>query len=252
MFETLPVLTVLQHDPDVPLDRFAAWLEGVETRVVRLDDGEPVPAVDALGAGLLVLGGDQNAYDDERAPWLPATRRLLADAVAADVPVLGICLGHQLLAAALGGRVEVAPPPGREAGIVPVMWRPEAREDPVLGAAIAAAAPDVVAAGELGGALVPSMHADAVVDLPAGGRWLAFSTMYPFQAMRVGSALGVQFHPEASPELLARWAASSGEDAAAVLAQARARDAHVAPVGRAIAQAFAAQVRAAARQRLAA
>jgi GMP synthase (glutamine-hydrolysing) len=199
-----------------------------------------------------VLGGNQNAYDDERAPWMPATRRLLVDAVAADVPVLGICLGHQLLAAALGGRVEVAPPPGRESGVVPVMWRPEAREDPVLGAAVAAGTPDVAPAGELGGALVPSMHADAVVELPADGRWLAFSTQYPFQAMRVGSALGVQFHPEASPELLARWAESAGEDAAAVLAQARAHDAHVAPVGRAIAQAFAAQVRLAAETTLAA
>ena len=239
-------LTVLQHDPDVPLDRFGDWLEGVELRVVRAWEGAPIPAVGEVGAGLLVLGGAMNAYDDARFPWLPATRRLLADAVARDVPVLGICLGHQLLAVALGGRVEVAAPPGREAGMATLTWRGPAREDPVLGAAVRAgeAAGREAAGGAVAAVRQPSMHADAVVELPEGATWLAHSDVYPFQAMRIGSALGVQFHPEASPELLGRWAEQDGEDAAAILADARAHDHAAAPVSRAIARAFAAQVRA--------
>ncbi|MFH5824841.1 type 1 glutamine amidotransferase [Georgenia sp. AZ-5] len=245
MLQTQPILTVLQHDRDVPLDRFATWLDGVETRVVRLFDGEAVPTLSEAGAGLLVLGGAQNAYDDERAPWLPATRELLAAAVRADLPVLAICLGHQLLAAALGGRVEVAAPPGREVGIVPVTWRPDAASDPVLGPVVRAAQ-TAGADAPANGVLQPSMHGDAVVELPPGGQWLASSAMYPFQAMRVGSALGVQFHPEASPELLARWAAGHGDDGAALEAEARAHDEHVSVAGRALAQAFASEVRAAA------
>ncbi|MFD1505549.1 type 1 glutamine amidotransferase [Georgenia yuyongxinii] len=251
MRTSLPVLTVIQHDPDVPLGRFAAWLEGaVEVRVVRAWL-EPLPAASGLGDGLLVLGGRTNAYDDERSPWIAGTRALLADAVARAVPVLGICLGHQMLAAALGGRVEVGAPPGREAGLVRVMWRPEARVDPVLGAAVRvgeelADGGDVPALADHGGVLQPSMHADAVVELPPGAQWLAFSAMYPFQAIRVGSALGVQFHPEADPEQLGRWAARHGDDAEVVAAAARAHDAEVVAVGRALAQAFAAQVRQAA------
>ncbi|WP_127131133.1 type 1 glutamine amidotransferase [Georgenia sp. SYP-B2076] len=241
----MPILTVLQHDTDVPLDRFSDWLAGVELRVIRAWEGDAVPAVDEVGDGLLVLGGAMNAYDDARAPWLPATRRLLADAVARAVPVLGICLGHQLLAVALGGRVEVAAPPGREAGMAPITWRPDAGQDPVLGAAVHAGEAAVRADGASAASAVrqPSMHADAVVDLPPGAVWLAHSDMYPFQAMRVGSAVGVQFHPEASPELLGRWAEQDGDDAATIVADARAREAETAPVSRAIAQAFAAQVR---------
>lgn len=113
-----PVLTVVQHDADVPLDLFADWLVGVEIAVVRAWAGEVVPTDPAaVGGGLIVLGGNMNAYADDVATWLPATRALLAAAVAADVPTLGICLGAQLLAVSCGGRVEVAAPPGHEAGI---------------------------------------------------------------------------------------------------------------------------------------
>ncbi len=114
-----PSLTVIQHDAVVPLQRFADWLGAadVELRTVRAFAGEPVPA--AAADGLLVLGGRMNAHDDERAPWLPATRRLIADSVEAEVPVLGICLGHQLLALATGGEV-TAPAPGHHGGNHPV------------------------------------------------------------------------------------------------------------------------------------
>ncbi|MPV38428.1 type 1 glutamine amidotransferase [Georgenia subflava] len=246
---TPAVLTVVQPDEQVPLDRFADWLDGVELRIVRPFAGEDVPGADQVGSGLLVLGGKMNAQDDEVAPWLPAVRQLLVDAVERGVPTLGICLGHQLLAEATGGRVVVAAPPGREAGIVEISWRAEAADDPVLGAAVrAGSAGDRRGASGLadsfGTARQPAMHADAVVELPPGAVWLAYSHAYPFQAMRLGSALGVQFHPEASPELLARWSADKDDvDTDALVAAAREHDAEVSAVGRAIAQAFAAQVR---------
>jgi GMP synthase (glutamine-hydrolysing) len=226
-----PVLTVVQLDEVVPLDRFAGWLEGVEVRLVRAWAGEQTGPADTLD-GLLVLGGRMSAHAEDE-PGITATRELLAAAVAADVPTLGICLGAQLLAVATGGRVHVDAPPGREAGIVDVRWRPEATGDPLVGA--------LAAAGR--STPMPTMHADAIVDLPRTATWLAASRMYPYQAFRVGSAWGVQFHPEASPALLHTWAVEAGEpDVAAIDAAVAEHDAVVAEAGRALAQAFAARL----------
>ncbi|ACQ79105.1 glutamine amidotransferase class-I [Beutenbergia cavernae DSM 12333] len=237
-----PVLTVVQQGPDVGPDLFASWLTGLDLRIVRADLGVPVPAVGAVGDGLLVLGGQMTAFDDDAAPWLPAVRALLVDAAASDVPTLGVCLGAQLLARALGGRVEVAAPHGREAGVVDVRWRPDAADDAVLGPALAS----------VGGGRPPSsspvlsMHADVVTELPPGAVWLGSSAVYPFQAFRCGSALGVQFHPEASDHTLLHWASGHDDvDVAEVRAQLDERGEHAHALGRALAAAFAAQVRAA-------
>ncbi|AEG45305.1 type 1 glutamine amidotransferase [Isoptericola variabilis] len=238
-------MTVLQHSSDVPLDRLARRLGDV--RLVRLFDGDPVPALDECGDGLVVLGGQMSAYADDVAPWLPAVRALLAEAATSGLPTLGICLGAQLLAVAGGGRVEVGAPPGREAGVVPVRWRGSALTDPVLGPLVRAAGATTDADVEAGrcSTLAVSMHADAVVELPVGAEWLAYSEMYPYQAFRLGSALGVQFHPEASPSLAVRWAldhtdVSTAEVSDAAYAHSEELDATCAL----LADAFMAQVRA--------
>ena len=164
----------------------------------------------------------------------PLRQRALTD----GVPTLGICLGAQLLAVARGGRLQVAAPPGREAGVIDVQWRPEAVGDPVLDGL-----QDLDLADDRRSTPQPSMHADAVVDLPRGATWLASSATYPYQAFRVGSAWGVQFHPEAGPELLAAWAATHDDvDVDAVRAEYARRAEDVAAGGRAVAQAFAALV----------
>ncbi|QTE31267.1 type 1 glutamine amidotransferase [Pengzhenrongella sicca] len=227
-------MTVIQHDEDVDLDRFAEWLAPARLTVVRAWAGDQLPADPAaVGAGLVVLGGHMNALADDVAPWLPATRALLAACVAAGTPTLGICLGAQLLAVACGGRLQVAAPPGREAGVARIHWRPEAAGDPVLGALVGPARPRSTP--------LPSMHADAVVGLPPRAAWLGSSDMYPYQAFRIGSAWGVQFHPEASARTLQAWAAQYDDvDAAAVRAEYAAAEPEIAAAGRAIAEGFAA------------
>lgn len=228
-----PRVTVIQNYARAPLNRFAGWLGDLDVRTVRAFDGEPVPPV--AGEGLLVLGGRMNAYADVVAPWLPATRRLIADSVAADVPVLGICLGHQLLAVATGGEVTLGTPEDREAGLVDVTWNREASADPLLGGV----------AGGSGSSYQYAMHTDAVTHLPPGAVHLAGSAQYAVQAIRVGSAVGVQFHPEASPAVVRQWAEGNGSSgmssvAAAVSAE---HDDDVARVGRSIAESFGAAVR---------
>ncbi|QAY69153.1 type 1 glutamine amidotransferase [Xylanimonas protaetiae] len=228
-----PRITVLQNSPDVPLGLLGAVL-GDAVRIVRLDLGETVPALGAVGAGLVVLGGQMSAYDDVVAPWLPAVRALLVEAAGAGVPTLGICLGAQLLAVAHGGSVVVGAPPGREAGVIDVRWRDAAAADPVLGAVAAAAG---------GSTRAVSMHADAVAELPAGAQWLGWSQQYPYQAFRIGSALGVQFHPEAGKSITLGWARHHDDVDAAAVDAAMTRDAaSLAHLVIAVGRAFAAQV----------
>ncbi|WP_460755388.1 type 1 glutamine amidotransferase [Myceligenerans cantabricum] len=240
-----PRTTVIQNDPDVPMDRFAARL-GPDVRLVLAFAGESIPIADDVGDALVVLGGTMSAHSDDDAPWLPAVRDLLADAARSGVPTLAICLGAQLLAVAGGGAVQVAAPPGREAGAVQVAWREAALADPVTGPALAAigAGPGSPGADAVALTRSVSMHADAVVELPDGATWLASSDTYPYQVFRWGSALGVQFHPEAGPVLAARWATQAGDvDVAAVTAEIEEHADAAARVGDALADAFVAGLR---------
>ncbi|GAA2726461.1 type 1 glutamine amidotransferase [Cellulomonas aerilata] len=234
------VVTVVQHEDGVPLDLFEQWLAPARLRVVRAHDGDAVPTDPAdVGDGLVVLGGTMDAYADDVAPWLPATRALLAATAGTQVPALGICLGAQLLAVAGGGRVEVAAAAGRESGVVDVTWSPRAADDELLGG-LAAAGP---------AAAFPSMHADAVADLPPGAVLLGASDRY-VQAFRLGSAWGLQFHPETSLGTFRRWAEHEpAVDSGDVVGRYTSRADELAATGRAVATAFAALVhrRAAAR-----
>lgn len=195
-------VTVIQSSPDLRIGSLGDQLveAGLRLRTIRADQGEPIPAVSDLGAGLVVLDGRMSAYDDAAWPWLPGLRALLLAAVTEGVPTLAIGLGAQLLAVAGGGQVTVDAPPGPETGPVRIFWRPEATTDPGFGDL----ARSVALSGERA-SLVPSMHADAISELPDGAVWLASSNMYPFQAFRLGSGLGVQFHIETGAALLASW-----------------------------------------------
>jgi GMP synthase (glutamine-hydrolysing) len=159
-----------------------------------LDEHAPeLPPVSSL-AGLVVMGGPQDANDDARFAGLAAERRLLAEAVGADVPVLGICLGMQLLALALGATLHLRH--GRELGFAPVELTERGAADPALSAF-----------GREQSLAPLHWHSDAV-ELPRGAELLASTPATPVQAFRLGSALGVQFHPEADAALLERWLAT--------------------------------------------
>ena len=187
-------LLVLQHapweGPALVACAVAEHAPGV-TLVVRsvLDDAAPDLPDPADLAGLVVMGGPMGADDDGRHPGLAAERALLARAVDADVPVLGVCLGMQLLARALGAVVHAGH--GTEIGFAPIEV---VADDPVL--------------RPLGPTpTVLHWHSDAA-DLPAGATLLARTALTPVQAFRAGSALGLQFHLELDSPDLEAWLAS--------------------------------------------
>ena len=190
----LPTLLVVQHSPTESLARLGGWLSGAGMLLdVRTPyDGSALPGLGGF-AGVVVMGGSMGAYDDTDAPWLPATRDLLRDAVAGQVPVLGVCLGGQLLAGALGGQVKPGDD-GPEIGPGLVAKRDVAVGDPLFGPI--PFTPDVL-----------QWHWDEIVTLPEGAVLLASSTRYQNQAFRYGeNAWGLQFHLETTPDLVRSWA----------------------------------------------
>jgi GMP synthase (glutamine-hydrolysing) len=190
----LPTLLVVQHSPTESLARLGGWLSGAGMLLdVRTPyDGSPLPALRGF-AGVVVMGGAMGAYDDADAPWLPATRDLLRDAVADRVPVLGVCLGGQLLAGALGGQVKPGDE-GPEIGPGLVAKRDVAAADPLFGPI--PFTPDVL-----------QWHWDEITSLPAGAVLLASSPRYTNQAFRYGdTAWGLQFHIETTADMVRAWA----------------------------------------------
>ncbi len=154
-------------------------------------ESEPaLPPAAALG-GLVVMGGPQDADDDRGHPGLRAERRLIADCVSADIPVLGVCLGMQLTAVALGATLHLRH--GQEVGFAEVHFTEQGARDPLL-------APF----GNPLGRVFLHWHSDAV-ELPSGAELLASTAKTPVQAFRIGSAVATQFHPEADAALLETW-----------------------------------------------
>ncbi len=212
------LLVVVPSDTDPPT-RLGEWLRdaGLDLDERRLSAGDPLPE-DLTGfGGLLVLGGPQSSLDPaEVSPELVGVRHLLAQAVAADVPTLAICLGAQLLAQVGGGSTRVGVD-GPEVGATLVAKRDAADGDPVFGPL--PLSPDVV-----------QWHLEEIDRLPAGATLLAGNPAYPNQAYRVGRHVyGLQFHIETDESLVRAWATSdpvgvagSGLDVETVCARAAA------------------------------
>jgi GMP synthase (glutamine-hydrolysing) len=163
---------------------------GIDLRLCHPYRGDPLPAVDEL-AGLVVMGGPMGVFDTDGHPYLVHEVELIAAIVRSGRPVLGVCLGAQLLAHALGATVYHGEQ--TEIGFGSVSLTRAGREDPVLGG--------------LGLETLPVMHwHQDSFDLPAGALWLARSELYPHQAFRVGErAYGLQFHLEVDRELAFAW-----------------------------------------------
>jgi GMP synthase-like glutamine amidotransferase len=194
----MPLVLVIQHAEAVPPALFGDWLReaGCTLDVRRCHRGDELPALKGYD-GLLVLGGGMDADDDAGHPWLPLVRRRIAEAAEAGVPTLGICLGLQLAALALGGAVG-RNPDGVMVGLLPVGWGCEVLLDPLV---------DRIA----GDGRAVHWNQDVVLTLPAGADVLATGPHGEVQVARLAPTVwGVQFHPEADEAVVAAWATEEG------------------------------------------
>jgi GMP synthase (glutamine-hydrolysing) len=185
--DTYPELAATEGD-------FDAWIDAAmgvdDVRVVDPRDMTlPLPAA-AECAGVVISGAHAMITDD--LPWMRRLAEWTRKMVAAQLPYLGICFGHQLLARAMGGTVDFHPQ-GREIGSVPIKLRPAAQADPLF-----AALPSQFVAH--------AVHAQSVRKLPNGATLLAGNGFEATHAFRVGAcAWGVQFHPEFTPARLTAY-----------------------------------------------
>lgn len=229
---------VVQHQRTCPPARIGDWLTeaGVELDVRHPYAGDQLPEDLSGHGGLLVLGGQMGYADDEEAPWLPATRELIRIAAKGEVPTLGICLGHQLATAALGGGVG-RNPNGRTLGVYSVLGLADLAEDPIL--ADAAAAP------------VVQWNDDVVTELPSSATPLAANERGDLLLARLATTVwGVQGHPEADHAIVSDWASKDAGtreladvDVPAVLAEIEAAGPAVEAAWRPVATAFATVLR---------
>jgi GMP synthase (glutamine-hydrolysing) len=197
---TVTRILVVEHEAQCPPAHLGTWLTeaGAELDVCRPWAGDELPAALTAYDGLMVLGGSMGADDDALHHWLAPVKQLLRDAVDTGLPTLGICLGHQLLAVALGG--EVAPNAGgQQVGLFEVGWLPAAVDDEL-----------VAGFGPVRGV---QWNSDVVVGLPDGAVALAETAEGELQLARFGHrAWGVQLHPEVDVPILTSWAAGDRDD----------------------------------------
>jgi GMP synthase-like glutamine amidotransferase len=186
-------LLVFQHiaieHPGIFRDFLAA--DGIAWDAVELDAGEPIPPLAGYDA-LWAMGGPMDAWQEDEHPWLIAEKRAIREAVAERrMPYLGVCLGHQLLGAALGGRV--GPMAKAEVGILDVELTAAGRQDPLF-------------AGLASRFKALQWHGAEVADLPPAATVLAGSPACAVQAIRIGeSAYGVQYHVELTDRTVTEW-----------------------------------------------
>ncbi len=199
-----PIL-VVEHEDQCPPGWMGEWLleAGCAIDVRRPYTGDALPDDLAAHAGMMVLGGEMGAYDDADHPWLSDVKQLVRRHAQDGPPVLGICLGHQLAAVALGGSV-ARNAHGQQIGVLGVGWTAQAHDDPLL-AALAALGRDVPAV---------QWNNDVVTALPDGAAALARTPRGELQAARLApSVWGVQWHPEAGVDIIAPWAEHDRDDA---------------------------------------
>jgi GMP synthase-like glutamine amidotransferase len=175
-----PHALILQHEEPTPPGLVNEWLDeqGAQTETLRIDEVEP--EVDPRHYDLIVsLGSEFAAYDDS-VPFVEREVRVFREALAADIPILGLCFGGQLLARVLGGKVFRSDQ--QEIGWLPVRTQE----------------PDLLTEGPWF-----QWHFDSFT-LPPDAKLLA-ETDVCVQAFISGRSLGLQFHPEVTPEIMASW-----------------------------------------------
>ncbi|WP_370235281.1 type 1 glutamine amidotransferase [Nocardioides sp.] len=187
-------LLVVQHEDECPPGLLGRWWadDGCRLDVRRPYAGDALPHDLTEHDALVVLGGHMGADDDATHPWLTSTKQLFRVAAGGGVPALGVCLGHQVAASALGGRV-TPNPAGPQTGLLRVGWEEAAGRDALLGD---------LATPRRG----VHWNDDVVFVLPAGAVRLATAPGGEVQAARLApSVWGVQWHPEADVDVVAGW-----------------------------------------------
>ncbi len=163
---------------------------GHTMRVVALDEGDEVPPLDGFDL-LAVMGGPMDVWQEDRHPWLIAEKAAIRRWVTQKRPYFGICLGHQLLASAMGG--SVGPMATPEVGLKQISLTDAGKRDAMM-----AGLPPAMTTLQWHGAEVTTLPQDTVV--------LAGNSACTVQAMRVGPcAWGVQYHIEITPDAIAAW-----------------------------------------------
>jgi GMP synthase-like glutamine amidotransferase len=183
-------ILIFRHFPTEGPGYFARFLDRqrIPHRTIKIDEGEPVPeSIDDI-PGLVFMGGPMSVNDS--LPWIPKVLQLIRAAVAADVPVLGHCLGGQLLSKALGGRVRRNR--AKEFGWLPVT----AVDSPVTGTWLDGLPPRFE---------VFHWHGETF-GIPPGATHILRSRYCRNQAFVIGKSLALQCHVEMTPELVRAWA----------------------------------------------
>jgi len=187
-------LLVLQHARSEHPGVFRRFFEedGIAWDAVELDEGEALPSLDGYD-GMWVMGGPMDVWEEAEHPWLRAEQECIREAVVErHMPFLGFCLGHQLLAAALGGQVGPAGTP--EVGVMTVQWQDT---EPQGRGVFTHLSPSPA---------VLQWHSAEVTRAPPTARVLASSPACAIQAIQVGPrAFGLQFHLEVDEEMLHEW-----------------------------------------------
>jgi GMP synthase-like glutamine amidotransferase len=191
-------IAIFRHAPTEGPGHFASFLDArmLPWQLLAVDAGEAVPASPDAYSGLVFMGGPMSVNDD--LPWIPSTLNLIRAAVKADIPVLGHCLGGQLIAKALGG--EVSRNPIKEIGWVrvAVVDNPEARHW----------------LGDLAGFEAFHWHGETF-SLPPGATRILESPYCANQAYALGKHLGMQCHVEMTEAMIREWCEVGAEEIAA-------------------------------------
>jgi len=183
---------VLQHIDceDLGTIEQAMIHRGISYRYVRLFDGDPLPEDIKNYSGLIILGGPMNVYEEDVYPYLKGEDILIKEAIKRRIPVLGICLGGQLIAKATGAKVNKGTK--KEIGWYDLLLTPGGKADKVF-----KNFPERLT--------VFQWHGDTF-DIPSDATHLAGSVLFPNQAFRIGDNIyGLQFHLEVTQKMISRW-----------------------------------------------
>ena len=187
-------VAIFRHSPTEGPGYFATYLDrhSIPWTLIRIDAGEAVPAMANVYSGLVLMGGPMSVND--KLPWIPKVLELIDSAVRKDIPVLGHCLGGQLMSRALGG--SVGPNQVKEIG-----WGRVCVADNEQGRAWFGATREFLAF---------HWHGETFT-IPPGATCIASSPHCPAQAFTLKRHLGMQFHVEMVPEMIHTWC-ESGKD----------------------------------------